>query len=78
MLGSSSGTIRKCGLVGVGVALLEGVCHCGGVGVANETFLLTTWEPFVSCLPSEHDELSAPPAPCLPEHCYALALKIMD
>jgi hypothetical protein len=25
-----SGTIRRCGLVGVGVALLEEVCHCRG------------------------------------------------
>jgi hypothetical protein len=25
-----SGTIRKCGLVGVGMALLEEVCHFGG------------------------------------------------
>ena len=24
------GTIRRYGLVGVGVALLEEVCHCGG------------------------------------------------
>ena len=30
MLGPGSGTIRWCGLVGVGVALLEEVCHCGG------------------------------------------------
>ena len=30
MLGPGSGTIRRCGLVGVGVALLEEVCHCGG------------------------------------------------
>jgi hypothetical protein len=30
MLGPGSGTIRKCGLVGVGVVLLEEVCHCGG------------------------------------------------
>ena len=29
MLGSGSGTIRRCGLVGVGVALLEEVCHSG-------------------------------------------------
>jgi hypothetical protein len=29
MLGPGSGTIRRCGL-GVGVALLEWVCHCGG------------------------------------------------
>jgi hypothetical protein len=27
MLGPGSGTIRRCGLVGVGVALLEEVCH---------------------------------------------------
>ena len=25
-----SGTIRKCGLIGVGMALLEEVCHCRG------------------------------------------------
>ena len=30
MLGPGSGTIRKCDLVGVGVALLEEVCHCVG------------------------------------------------
>ena len=25
-----SGTIRRCSLVGVGMTLLEEVCHCGG------------------------------------------------
>ena len=25
-----NGTTRRCGLNGVGVALLEEVCHCGG------------------------------------------------
>jgi hypothetical protein len=29
MLDPGSGTIRSCGLVGVGVALLEKVCHYG-------------------------------------------------
>jgi len=29
MLGTGSSTIRKYSLVGVGVALLEEVCHCG-------------------------------------------------
>ena len=24
------GTIKRCGLVGIGVALLKEVCHCGG------------------------------------------------
>ena len=30
MIGPGSGTIRRCGLVGVGVALLKEVYHCGG------------------------------------------------
>ena len=30
MLGPGSGTIRRCGFVGVGVALLEEVCLCWG------------------------------------------------
>ena len=25
-----SGTIRRYGLIGIGVALLEDMCHCGG------------------------------------------------
>jgi hypothetical protein len=32
MLSPGSGTIRRCDLVGVGVALLEEVCHCVGGG----------------------------------------------
>ena len=27
---TGSGTIRRCGFVEVGVALLEEACHCGG------------------------------------------------
>ena len=27
---TGSGAIRRCGFVGVGMALLEEVCHCGG------------------------------------------------
>ena len=30
MIDPWSGTIRRCSLDGVGVALLEEVCHCGG------------------------------------------------
>jgi hypothetical protein len=37
MLGPGSGTIRRCGLVGVGVALLEEVYHC------EVSFLLVAW-----------------------------------
>jgi hypothetical protein len=29
MLGSGSGTIRMCGLIGVGLVLLDKVCHFG-------------------------------------------------
>ena len=58
MLGSRSGTIRRCGLVGVGVALLEEVCVTVGVGFET---LLTAWKS-IFCLPSDQDgELSAPP-----------------
>lgn len=32
MLGPGSSTIKSCGLVGIGVVLMEKVCHCG-VGV---------------------------------------------
>jgi hypothetical protein len=30
MLGPGGDTIRRCGIVRVGMALLEEVCHCGG------------------------------------------------
>ena len=30
MLGPNNGIIRRCGLIGAGVVLLEEVCHCGG------------------------------------------------
>ena len=30
LVGSGSSTIRWCGFVEVGMALLEKVCHCGG------------------------------------------------
>jgi hypothetical protein len=40
MLGSGSGTIRRCELVGV--TFLEEVCHCGGrLGDPPPTFLET-------------------------------------
>ena len=45
-LGPGSGTIRRCGLVGVGVALLVEVCHCQGWALRHP--LLTTWEPVFS------------------------------
>ena len=60
-------TIRRCGLAGVSVALLEEVCHYGGK---------LWWHIYSShdkkwysllLLPADQDrELSAPPVPCLP------------
>jgi hypothetical protein len=69
MLGPGSGTIRRCGLVEVGAALLEEVCHCG---VGFETSLLAAWETSsLSWLQLEQDvQLSAPPAPCLLGCCH--------
>jgi hypothetical protein len=68
LLGPGSSTIRRCDLIGVGVALLEEIRH---FGVGFETLLLAAWKPVFSCLPLEQDvELSAPPSPCLPGCCY--------
>jgi hypothetical protein len=39
MHGTESGTIRRCDLLGMGVALLEEVCHCWGVGEFENLFL---------------------------------------
>jgi hypothetical protein len=44
MLVPRIGTIRTCGLVGVGVTLLEKVCHCGG---GFEILLLASWKTVV-------------------------------
>jgi len=75
MLGPGCGDIRRYGLVGIVVALLEEGYHCG---VDFETLLLATWE-LVFCLPCEQVvELPALPVLCLPGCCYALALMIMD
>ena len=76
-------------MVGWGVVLLGGVAlleevwpywkKCVTVWVGNATLLLTMWEPVFSLQPSVEDvELSAPPSPCLPGHCHAPALVIMD
>ena len=67
-----SGTIRRCGLVGVGVTLLQEVCHCGG-GLWGLTY--TQAMPSVVhslLLPAVQDvELSDPSsALCLPSHCH--------
>jgi hypothetical protein len=70
MLGSESGTIRRCDLVGGSVTM----------GVGNETLLLTMWDPVFTLVPSDQDgELSAPsPGPYLPGRCHVPSLVIMD
>ena len=61
MLGQGIGTIKRCGLVGVGVALLEEVCHCES---GNDTLLLLTMrEPVFYQLSDEETVFSAPLAP---------------
>jgi hypothetical protein len=42
MLGPGSGSTGRCNLVGVDVALLKEVCHCGN---GKEILILTRWEP---------------------------------
>jgi hypothetical protein len=69
-----SGIIRRCGLVGIGVALIEEVCHCAGRlwGLLGFRLLLSggkipsSWQPL-----GQDVELLAPPNPCLPAHCHA-------
>ena len=65
-------TIRSYNIVGIGVALLEGVCHCGSrlwLLISSSSSYLTgslLW------LPTVQDKLPAPsPAPCLPSWCSA-------
>jgi hypothetical protein len=61
MLGPGSVPVRRCGLVGVGVALLEWVCHCGR---GLKTLTLAAWKSVFHQQPSDEDvELSVPPAP---------------
>jgi hypothetical protein len=65
-----SGTIRRCGLVGEGVALLEEVCHWGWGGAGFEVSCAQTLpsveDSHLFLLPVDQDvELTASLAPCL-------------
>jgi hypothetical protein len=60
--------MRRCGLVGVGIAWLEEVCHCR-LGLRDP--LPVAWKQVFSCLPLQQDaELLASPAPCLSRCCH--------
>jgi len=64
-----SATIRRCGIGGVGVALLEEGHHCGRLGFET---LPSVEESFYSWLPFDEDvALLVLPTPCLPECCCA-------
>ena len=68
MLGLGSGTIWRCGLVGVGVSPW-----------VYKNLILAAWKPVFCWQPSDEDVgLSAPPAPCLPGCCHVLSLMILD
>ena len=59
--------IRRCGLVGVGVALLEEVCHCGGgfeISCAQGTPRVT--HSLLLPLDQAVELLAPSPASCLP------------
>jgi hypothetical protein len=76
ILGPGSGTIGRCGLVGMGVTWLEWVCHCG---YGYKILTLVAWKAVFHYQPLDEDiELSAPPAPCLPGYCHVPTLMIMD
>ena len=76
MCNSGSVTNRRYGLLGVGVALLEEMCHCGG---RLESLLLAMRVSVCSWLPLGEDvQLSAPSAFFLFEHCHARTLMIMN
>ena len=71
-----SSTIRKCGLVGVDVALLGEVYHCGcGFCDPHPSCLEADLLPWPS---DEAVEFLAPPAPCLPGRFHAPTLIMMD
>ena len=61
-----SGTIKRCGLVGVGVALLEEVCHCEGGFEVSYMLKLCPVHGLLLLLADQDVELSAPSsAQCL-------------
>jgi hypothetical protein len=62
------GSMRRCGLVAVGVALLEEVCHCGKALRSQKLKpgLVHHFLPAAFGLDVEPSSLS--PAPCLPAH----------
>jgi hypothetical protein len=69
MLGLGSGTIRRSGLVGGGMALLEEICHFrGGLSDPSPNCLrrVCSWHPL-----DDDVELPPLPVPCLPG-CYLI------
>ena len=75
MLGPGSGTIWRCGLIGVGVPCWR---KCVTVGVGFKTFLLAACKTVLSYLPLDQDvELLVPSMPCLNLCCHVSAFMIM-
>jgi hypothetical protein len=73
------GTLRRHGLIRVGVALLEEVYHYGvGFEVSySQTIPSVAHNPLL--LPADLDiEFSIPPVPCLPGCCHAPTMMIME
>ena len=68
------GTIRKCGFVGVCIALLEQVCHCKGVSEVSCAQAIPCDTVHFLLLEDQDVDVSAPsPTPCLPTCCHVLS-----
>lgn len=68
-------SIRRWDLIGVGVILLDEMCHCWWVCVCGEAFILQSLKPGPVPLllpPADPDVefLPTSPTPCLPDCCY--------
>lgn len=65
--------MRRCGLVGVGMVLLEEVCHCGGGPLDLIYAQVTPSDSDYFLLPSNQDVvyLATTPPPCRHACCLA-------
>ena len=73
------GTIRRCGLVGIGMAFLEDVYYSGDRLRALFCLSYTQCGHSFFLLPIDQDaEFLAPPAQCLPAGAMLPAIMVMD
>jgi len=78
MLGPASGTIRKCGLVGGGMALLKEVCPCWGGWSLRPLLLVAQKLVFYQPLDQDMKLSVTSPAPCLMDAAMLPAKMMTD